>query len=264
MPLQSAGLSLAGAVAAAGVAATAWKARALTGPGALAAAAVGGATMAAGWKWGMVLLVFFTSSSVLSRLGQTPRGAASARFAAKTGARDASQVLANGGVFAACTLIGAATASPVLTAASLGALAVANGDTWATEVGVVFGGTPRSVVSWQPLPAGSSGAVSLVGTLAGVAGILLIAVAAAALHIHPGQMNAIMAGGLCGFLADSILGATVQSQRWCDQCREYTERLVHTCGTETAHKRGAHWLTNDGVNLAATVIGAVIAGIIAA
>ncbi|NIQ60053.1 MAG: DUF92 domain-containing protein, partial [Gammaproteobacteria bacterium] len=107
----------------------------------------------------VILVLFFVSSSALSRL---PDGAEARRV------RDARQVLANGSVAAvAAALMGW---SPVAAQAFLGAVAAAAADTWATEIGVRFGGEPRSILSLRRRSPGTSGAVSPLGLLAGAAG----------------------------------------------------------------------------------------------
>ncbi|MCA9091676.1 MAG: DUF92 domain-containing protein, partial [Planctomycetaceae bacterium] len=53
--------------AAALIAGSAWRVRMLTVSGAVAAAVLGGTvTAAGGWSWGIVLIVFFVTSSILS------------------------------------------------------------------------------------------------------------------------------------------------------------------------------------------------------
>jgi len=67
-------------------------------------------------------------------------------------------------------------------------------------------------------------------------------------------------GGFLGAMADSLLGASVQAMFYCPACRKETERHpIHTCGTPTTRLRGWPWLRNDGVNLGASLVGAVVA-----
>ena len=61
--------SAAGAVIAAAIAAGAWRAGSLSRSGAAAAFFVGTIAIAAGWTWGALLLAYFISSSLLSRMG---------------------------------------------------------------------------------------------------------------------------------------------------------------------------------------------------
>ena len=58
-------------------------------------------------------------------------------------------------------------------AAKRGALAAVNADTWSTELGVLSSGRPRLITSLKPVEKGTSGGVSLVGTLAALAGAAL-------------------------------------------------------------------------------------------
>ena len=73
------------------------------------------------------------------------------------------------------------------------------------------------------------------------------------------RLEAVLVGGLAGSLADSVLGASLQSRRWCDQCNKWTERRVHTCGFRSRHTKGIRWMTNDVVNLLAALVGGLVA-----
>ena len=68
-----------------------------------------------------------------------------------------------------------------------------------------------------------------------------------------------MLGGLSGAVADTVIGATLQERRRCLGCGEYTERIVHSCGSRTRVSRGVPGIGNDAVNFIATVIGSGIA-----
>ncbi|HZH41814.1 MAG TPA: DUF92 domain-containing protein [Gemmatimonadales bacterium] len=180
----------------------------LTGGGVVAALAVGGATAwGLGWRGVVLLFAFFISGSLLTRLA----GGAG-------GQRNVRQVLANGGVAALAGVFGS---WPI----AAGALAAATADTWATEIGSFSPHLPRLITTWKPVPKGTDGGMTLIGTAGGVAGAALIW-GAAALLFSP-RLTVVWAG-LAGMLADSLLGATVQGKI----------------------------LDNDGVNLAATVTGA--------
>lgn len=257
------GRLLAGAASAALVALLAHRVGSLSATGAVAAAGVGTAAVMAGWGWGALLVLFFVTSTALSRAGAEAKAMRTAAVVAKGGARDAVQVLANGGAFALLAVAAGITASQPLAAAAAGALAAATADTWATEVGTLAGGTPRSVRGWRAVPPGTSGAVSLAGTVALVAGAAVIAIAATLLHLTRWPL-AVAAGGAAGALADTVLGGMVQQRRWCDACERATERRVHDCGRATRHSGGVAWLDNDAVNAGATVVGALVAGAVVA
>lgn len=203
-----------------------------------------------------VLLAFFISSVALSRLGrETKRRRLS--DVAKSGARDAAQVFANGGVAALCALAVALGWDGHYEVAFAGAFAAATADTWGTEIGALAGGTPRSILTFRAVGIGISGGMTLAGTAAELAGALFIAAIAYAFGIH--AFFAVLAGGFGGAIVDSLLGASLQSLRWCPQCARACERDPHSCGATTSHLRGLSWFDNDGINLAATLSGAAIA-----
>jgi uncharacterized protein (TIGR00297 family) len=195
----------------------------LTRRGVTAAVGVGLATgYGLGWRGLLLLLAFFVSSSLLSR---------------KT-TRNHRQVLANGGVAALAALAGSWIAFA-------GALAAATSDTWASEIGRHSRTPPRLITSWTRVPAGTDGGMTVLGTLAGLAGAAFMGALSALLPraggpglTHPGGfVMAVAVAGFIGMLADSLLGATVQGK--------------------------VHWMDNDAVNLVATLTGAVCARLIA-
>jgi uncharacterized membrane protein len=105
--------------------------------------------------------------------------------------------------------------------------------------------------------------VTWLGTVASIAGAAVIALAALALGWPPGVALAAFAAGITGSVIDSLLGATVQSRRWCDRCSTLTERRRHDCGTATRPVAGLSWLGNDAVNAASTLAGGLLAALVA-
>ena len=65
-------------------------------------------------------------------------------------------------------------------------------------------------------------------------------------------------GGLAGATADSIAGAGLQAQYRCPVCGRTVEKPLH-CDSPADHTRGFRSLGNDGVNLAASIVGAAVA-----
>lgn len=242
-----------GAICALVVAVPAYRAGALSGSGAVAASAVGTAIFArSAPRDTAALLTFFITSSALSRLpGRTRPEAGESR-------RNHRQVLANGGVAALLAALGGPDAGR-LRLAQAGALAAATADTWATEIGMRWGGRPRSIASGVLLTPGESGGVTLLGTLAGGAGAALVG------SVASGFGRAAVAAtlaGLTGMLADSLLGATVQVRYWCPGCSAESERAVDARGHHLARSRGLPGLDNDAVNLLATGVGAAAGGLL--
>jgi uncharacterized protein (TIGR00297 family) len=236
--------------------------RSLTSSGAIAATLVGTLAVAAGWSWGVLLVVYFASSTALSHIGKESKEHRTASILAKGGARDATQVLANGAMFGAAALV--ATMRPDVRWIALGAgsLAASAADTWATEIGTLYGGAPRSILTWRAVPVGTSGGVSAIGTLAAIAGALFVALVVVALGWTWIVARNVMIGGVVGALVDSLFGATIQSRRWCDTCERETERIVHDCGTPTRNVRGFQWIDNDMVNFLSSAAGGLIAAIL--
>ncbi|HWI63145.1 MAG TPA: DUF92 domain-containing protein [Symbiobacteriaceae bacterium] len=249
----------AGALLAASIGVLAWLKGSLTPSGVLGAIITGTLLFGlGGWTGGLALIAFFASSSLLSRLFRRRKQGVEEEYA-KTGTRDLGQALANGGVAAAAILLMAVTRDIRWLGAALGALAAANADTWATELGVLSPTPPRLITTFRSVPAGTSGAVSLTGTLAAAAGAAFVGAAAGLTtpRLWP-MLPWLTLAGLAGALLDSLLGATVQGTYFCPTCQKETERRVHRCGTETALHKGLRWLGNDTVNLLATVMGAAV------
>lgn len=236
------------------------RAGSLTRSGQWAATVLGTLVTAAGWGWAALLVGYFVSSSALTRLGRAAKAARTASVLPEQEARTATQVLANGGLFATGVVLAALLDDPRWAIAGSGALAAAAADTWATELGTLWGGVPRSILSGRAVEPGESGGITLVGLGGSALAAVLVALAAGAiLAADRNGTTGLILAGLAGSVGDSLLGATVQSKRWCARCRTWTERWVHPCGIATSHLRGVRWMTNDTVNLLATVVGALVA-----
>ena len=246
------------------IAMVARRAGSLSTSGAFAAAVLGTATFAAGEPGGRLLVVYFVASASLSRFRHAAKERLSGAIVGKSGARDAVQVMANGAVFAVCMVLTVSSPlSPVpLAAAAAGALAASSADTWATEIGTLWGGAPRSVRSLRSVPAGTSGAMSAAGSLAMVGGAIFVAAAAALLGVTR-AVACVAAAGIAGALADTMLGATLQERRWCSACNTGTERNIHDCGTVASHAGGIEGIDNDVINFFATLVGAAVASLCA-
>lgn len=199
----------------------------LTRRGAAAALAVGVATLwGFGWRGLILLLAFFVSSSLLTAAAK--KSAAKGGEKSGGGRRNARQVVANGGIAAVAALAGN-------WAWFAGALAAANADTWATEIGSHSPTPPRLITNWTTVPAGTDGGMTLLGTAGGIAGAALVGTLSS-LFGHDAAM-ALIGAGTAGMIMDSLLGAIGQGK--------------------------VRWIDNDAVNVAATLTGAVCAGLFA-
>lgn len=237
------------------IALIAWRLGALDRSGAVAATLVGSAVLGgSGWWGGAILLTFFVGSTAISRLLPDP---AATTGEAKGGARDAWQVLANGGAPALAALL-----TPPLGLVGLGAgLAAAAADTWATSVGATSRTLPFHLMQLRRVPSGTSGAITWRGSVGGLLGALTVgAIVALATDLPLAGMVVII--GTAGMLIDSLIGAAAQGRFYCDTCQVETEQRVHRCGVSARTIGGLPWLDNDGVN-ALTTIFATASGLVA-
>lgn len=230
----------------------------LSRSGAAAAFIVGLLTFGfGGWEWGVLLALFFFTSSLLSHYKEREKQAAAEKFD-KGHRRDAGQVLANGGAGALTAVLSFLLPSPLWLPLFVGMMATVTADTWATELGTLSKRPPRLLTTGKIVPVGTSGAVSVWGTAVSFLGGALIGLAAA---LFTGQWAFLLMGGLGGLfgsLFDSLLGATVQQIYQCVVCRKETEKKAH-CGQPTRPFRGWPWLNNDLVNLLASLSGGFLA-----
>lgn len=211
-----------------------------------------------GWKWTVPIIFFFLSSSLLSLLGGRKKSFVLAGFA-KAGSRDALQVLANGGVCGILVVLDTLFPLPIWYPMCLGSIAAATADTWGTEVGLLSRIEPILVTTFTRVKRGTSGAITILGSLAGLLGAALTALIG--LHWTTGQTTLIASSvtfsGIASSLMDSIIGASLQARFECPTCLKITEKGNH-CGVRGTHVDGIAWITNDAVNLVCTLTGACI------
>ncbi len=257
------GLALSG-----GIGLLAWRRRSLTSGGALGAMATGTSIFGlGGWPWGLSLIYFFVSSTLLSHFHAREKAAIAADKFSKGSQRDLAQVAANGGMASLYALANASARSEALRetlqAGFVGALATATADTWATEAGVLSSARPRLLTTGQPVEPGTSGGITLPGSLASALGAFSLGLV---LWLTGGLRKSLaslpvisLVSGLAGSACDSLLGATVQAMYFCPTCQRETERPIHSCNTRTQPLRGLSWCNNDVVNFFATLAGSLVA-----
>lgn len=271
------GLLLSGAVAVASL-----RLRLLTVPGALCAAAVGALAFGAGgWPLWILLMWFFGSSNIASklmarragRLGRKVRDAGTPTPAQRTHAqpRRLRQVLANGVPFLACALAYQATGNPWLLVVSAGALAASTADTWASEIGVHSTKPPVDIVTRKPLQAGLSGGVSPLGIGATVAGAAATALLALLLFrafgmpvpAGPGAFALIVGCGVAGSIVDSVLGSLLQAKYRPPHATLLVESSPEGAASGYVLVSGYAWVTNDAVNLLSGIAVAALGALVA-
>ena len=154
-----------------------------------------------------VLALFVIGGSLLTRLGYGRKRRAGIAEAGE-GRRGARNALANAGVALICALLAALSSLDAFTAAFVASLGAAFADTAESEVGQLYGRAPRLMANFRRVPPGTDGAVSLPGTLAGLAAAGLTAALGFALGLveGPAPMLIVAFASFLGTVVDSIVG----------------------------------------------------------
>lgn len=210
-----------------------------------------------GWMWTLPLFVFFILSSLLSRWRRSGKQRFDTMFE-KGGTRDAGQVAANGAIAGTLAVVWHFTGDSGWYLLSLVAVSVATADTWGTEIGVLSRALPRSILTGRRVPAGTSGGVTVAGTLGGMLGSAIVTASAFLFIDLDLSTYALIVGfGALGSAIDSVLGATLQAQYRCERCQSPTERRLH-CDLEATLISGHRWITNDAVNLCSALASIIL------
>ena len=234
---------------------------ALTRDGSVTAASLGIVLFTYGsWAYVVPMLLFFVTGSLLSKFFHTPNPQVE-----KSGARDPWQVLANGGIPASALLLGVYFDQPQIAFTMyLAALACATADTWATEIGMKFGGKPRHILTGKHIAPGLSGGVTVVGFMASLAGAMTIALSGL-LFREMGPWFWWVAGlGFSGSLVDSVLG--VIQAKYVDSSagnKGVITEIEETDSGKNELSSGIGWLGNDLVNAISAFLALVGAGLFA-
>ncbi len=251
----------------------AWRLKALSFSGAIGAIIIG--TIVFGCDTisrGIPLIYFFISSSALSFI-KSKRKDQAMQFADKTGPRDFWQVMANGGIAAIMAVsIHLFQKSYSLDTAIwlyityIISLAIANADTWATEIGTLSREKPRRLFNFAVVQPGVSGGITLLGLLASFFGAVTVPIvswymvylsSSFPLGSFFGGWHSIFLPvgsiGFCGGLIDSLLGTYLQGQYKCTICGKQTERRLH-CEQQAVLIRDFEFINNDVINFLSQAI----------
>ncbi len=186
-----------------------------------------------GWRGFLMLFVFFLLGTLATKLGYGKKaelGIAQER-GGRRGVKNAVANTLAGVLFA---FLAIATATPeIFTVALVAAFATAVCDTVSSEIGQAYGRTHLLITNFRRVPPGTDGAVSLEGTLAGLAASVALAAIAWQVGVVSLPVAVIAAvAGFAGATIESYLGATVEKLELLD---------------------------NDLVNFANTLIGGLLA-----
>lgn len=249
------------------IAYAAYRKQSLTLDGSIGATFMGTVMYATSGIFGSIMMVlFFLSSSVLSHFKKSKKKKVARQFD-KTGRRDILQVFANGGVGLIHSILYYMTKNPSYLVFLGISFAAANADTWATELGILNKKDPLSLRTFKRVEKGTSGAVSLFGTLSAFIGSMLIGIFATIgfSFLNIGELGfeyikafqMVTLGGFIGSLIDSILGATVQGVYYSEEMDGETEKKEHN-GKPNLLVRGLSFVNNDLVNFLSIGIASII------
>lgn len=131
--------------------------------------------------------------------------------------RTGSQILANLATATACAVLSALSRKSAFLVASVAALAEAAGDTVSSEFGQALSDTPRLITTWEVVPAGTNGGVSLIGTLSGILAAAIVSTVShlAGLVSLEGARDSIIASAV-GMMADSYMGVALEQRKLLD------------------------------------------------
>lgn len=181
----------------------------------------------AGANWLLLIIIFLVLSLAATRYSKKYKMS----LGEFEGRRTSKNVISNGVV--ACFMAAFGGYYLPFVGGFIGAIATAMADTLGSEVGVLDQ-NPRLITTFQKVDPGTNGAVSGLGTAVGIAGAAIIGISAYFLGIVENPLSAILVSiisGTVGCFMDSILGALFENR---------------------------HLITNEHVNLIATIVGALV------
>ncbi|MFW6358186.1 MAG: TIGR00297 family protein [Chroococcales cyanobacterium] len=193
-----------------------------------------------GWAGYAVVMFYFLAGSAVTRIGMAEKEAAGIAEK-RSGARGPENVWGSALIATICALGTLFTNEQVTALLLLGYVASYStklSDTTATEVGKAYGKRTFLITTLQPVPKGTEGAVSLEGTLAGVIASGAIAFLGWGVGLIDGMgITWCIVAALIATSLESVIGATIQDQ--------------------------FNWMTNEVVNIINTLIGAIVAILLA-
>ena len=223
----------------------------------------------------LILLAFYLFGSRLTKVKQTEKAALEKEYK-MGGQRDWMQVLCNAGLGCIASLGYMQNSSTCIADKAqltyfcfyLGHFAACAGDTFASEIGILSTEMPYLIITGKHVPRGTNGGVSLLGTLASLAGGLVIGTCAAVTLWYQCGVSLLFCGkllllstamGAFGSLIDSLLCATLQATFYDPECHQ----IEHRKRKETILVSGQlNWLTNNQVNGIASLVTALVSACI--
>ncbi|XP_004287388.1 PREDICTED: transmembrane protein 19-like isoform X2 [Fragaria vesca subsp. vesca] len=264
------------------VAARAYRRKSLDFSGAVAGLAVMTLHIAVGYRYGAVLLVFFFTSSKLTKVGEEKKRRVDPEFK-EGGQRNWIQVLSNAGISSVLVVVlwrltgleerCLDSKESVLVTALMGGVighfSCCNGDTWSSELGILSDDQPRLITTFKPVRKGTNGGVTKAGLLAAAAAGSVIGLAFVLVGFLTTKCTYDVAlkqlfviplstlAGLCGSVIDSLLGATLQFSGFCT----VRNKVVGKPGPTVKKISGLNFLDNNAVNVVSILITTILTSI---
>jgi len=263
------------------IAIRALKHKSLDRSGALAGFLVMAIHFCAGFRFGILLIVFFFSSSKLTKYGEERKRKLDEDFK-EGGQRNWLQVLANSAIATILLAVLAlyqdqnwcldtkqSTLITGLIGGIIGHYACCNGDTWSSELGILSDEEPRLITTFKIVRKGTNGAVTVKGLLAAAAAGFFIGLAYVIVGLVSAECSSdfsatqllviplATASGLLGSLIDSLLGATVQYSGYCS----VRKKVVSKKSPTVKKISGVDILDNNAVNAVSILLTALLTGL---
>ncbi|KAH7572335.1 hypothetical protein JRO89_XS04G0239700 [Xanthoceras sorbifolium] len=264
------------------IAIRAYRRRSLDFSGAISGFIVMATHLAVGARFGAMLLLFFFTSSKLTKVGEDKKRRVDADFK-EGGQRNWIQVLSNSGVATIlvvaiwkltgwqdkCLDSNESIQITALIGGVIGHYCCCNGDTWSSELGVLSDDQPRLITTFKPVRRGTNGGVTKAGLLAAAAAGSVIGLTfvllgflttkctydAALKQLLVIPLSAV--AGLCGSVIDSLLGATLQFSGFCT----VRNKVVGKPGPTVKKISGLTILDNNAVNVVSIMLTTLLTSI---
>ena len=185
--------------------------------------------------------IFLISGSLLSKLNKTQKE--------KVG-RNAKQVFANGITGIIFMILYGIVKEEIYLITAIVSFCISMADSTSSEIGFYFKGATFDILSFKKLQPGVSGGISITGTVAGLAGAILLAFVTSYFYSFSfAVFICILVAGFTGMLADSVLGSWLQ-------VKYKTLNGTLTDDKEEGAKKvkGLSWCTNDMVNILSNIL----------
>ena len=210
-----------------------------------------------GYQMVSTLIALFVAAAIVSKI-------TTKRFVEKTGmtkeksARGAMQIFANSSIAAVFAVLGYFTHVGWLHLVAYTVIIEEFGDSMASDIGRLSDKPPVDILRRERIPAGTSGGVSLFGSLAALIACFLASLAPLIVY-RDAILYLVIAGvAFLGVFMDSMLGSAIQARYRCESCGAITDESEH-CGAPASKIKGFRFVTNSMVNILSGALTALVA-----